>query len=134
MNTTKLSVAAIIVAAAGAAMAADVPSTGKTRAQVQAELADARANGEYDALTMSYIDPFPVDGRSIRVAQASTTPATQAPAVQVQRTAAPAPGPKTRAEVKEELARAKASGEYDAMVMFYEDPAPVERSRAMKSR
>lgn len=35
--------------------------------------------------------------------------------------------PKTREEVKEELARAKASGEYDALTAIYRDPFAVRQ-------
>lgn len=73
MKTNKLSVAAILLAAAGIAMAVDAPPTGKTREQVRAELAQARASGEYDALTMLYVDPFPIDKR--RATQTDRTPA-----------------------------------------------------------
>ena len=71
MKTNKLSVAAILLAAAGIAMAVDAPPTGKTREQVRAELAQARASGEYDALTMLYTDPFP----QRRATQTDRTPA-----------------------------------------------------------
>ncbi len=63
MNTTKLSVAAMIISVAGVAMAADAASTGKTREQVRAELAQARASGDYDRMLMWYVDPAPVDPR-----------------------------------------------------------------------
>jgi hypothetical protein len=70
MKTTKIPLAAFLIAFAGAAMAADPPATQtgpKTREQVRAELAAARANGDYDALTMFYVDPFPIDGgRALR--------------------------------------------------------------------
>ena len=122
MNITKLSVAAMIISVAGVPMAADAVSIGKTREQVRAELAQARARGEYDALTMLYIDPSPVDKRAAYTLAQAPVSATG----DVQRTAAAATAPKTRAEVKEELARAKASGDYDRMLMWYVDPAPVD--------
>ena len=75
MNTTRLSVAAMIISVAGVAMAADAVSATsdvqqaaavagpKTREQVREELAQAKASGDYDRMLMWYVDPAPVDPR-----------------------------------------------------------------------
>lgn len=99
MNAKKLIAAVAVFAAANSALAAEwveftnVTST-KTRAEVMAEMKQARDDGSYAAARQEYVEP--------------------AAAV------ATAPAGKTRAQVQAELAQSVADGSYAALHQEYQ--------------
>lgn len=115
----KLTLAALLIAAAGAASAQNVRSTDdhawfanasstKTRAQVVAELAQARANGELDR----------GNGETTGFQDLSVAKST-----------------KTREQVRQELAEARANGEYDRLNSEdYAFGLPVRQTRTVSTR
>ncbi|GGC94507.1 DUF4148 domain-containing protein [Undibacterium terreum] len=99
MNAKQLFVAATLIAAGTSAFAAD---TGKTRAEVQAELAQARATPGY------------IVGGSEYIAFTNTRSAST----------------KTRAEVQAELAQARSEGVLNVRDAEYPVPAAVQTARS----
>lgn len=120
-----------IVAAAAAAfvsLAAQAQSTSQplTRAQVQAELARARAAGELDYAAQEAYGPAAIVKRAAPTT--AQTPAAESP--KVEKTGL------TREQVKAELARARKSGELEAQVLAtYGLEAPAKaQATAIASR
>lgn len=110
MKTLTIFAAALLSAGVVFADAASA-DTGKTRAEVVAELAAARANGDLAALNSDQPSFF------------LRAPAAQANARDV--AAAPAAQGKTRAQVVAELREAQKSGEFAAINS--EDPTAMQR-------